>query len=123
MLMVFFSCGKENLEQSAAVKIYTPNAFRPGSTVPCPSVDLDCNSKFKVIVDKPANLKSIGIQILDSKQTLVFNTTDFTIGWNGNFLNSETHVNCLQGQYFLVINYSDIANGNYVIKKNIYLIR
>ncbi len=39
------------------------------------------------------------------------------------FLNSIANINCLQGQYFLVINYSDIANGNYVTKKNIYLIR
>jgi len=123
IFMILFSCGKENIEQSTLLNIYAPNAFHPGSKVPCANGDPSCNNMYKILVDKPGNLKSIAIQILDEKQNLVFKTENYNEGWNGNIMGNAGGTPCMQGQYYLVINYTDVANGSYQIKKDIYLLR
>ena len=125
ILIMIFSCGKGNVEQSNLLNIYTPNAFFPGSKVPCSNGDPGCNSIYNIIIDKPGNLKTITIQILDEKQNLVYQTDSYFIGngWNGNLMGKVNGVPCMQGQYYLIVNYTDVANGNFQIKKNIYLMR
>lgn len=84
---------------------------------------MECNSTYKVIPSNRINLKSITTHIFDLQQNLLFESSDYLHGWNGYVLNNPHSVPCKQGLYHAVINYTDIANGSYEIKKDIYLLR
>lgn len=85
-----------------------PNAFSPNGD--------GFNDVFKI--DK-ATFVQFSLSIFNRWGALVFQTTDPTIGWDGNFNNKPAGA----GAYVYQIRYTDLNNTNYQQSGNLFLIR
>jgi hypothetical protein len=103
------------------ISVFIPNAFHPGSTTPCPSGDLDCNSKFKVAA---LGYMTIEIYIFNRWGQQVFYSNDANIGWNGNMNNVDAGgVPCQQDVYIYQVNATSFSGKAYKYSGSVTLLR
>lgn len=89
---------------------YVPNIFSPNND--------GVNDVFLV---KGRNITSSHMKIFNRWGTLVFNSADALIGWNG--INSETHSMCADGTYFYIIEITLGNNRTYSFDGYVQLVR
>lgn len=110
LFLIISSCKKPE-QDDLSITVYIPNAFRPGSTVDCPGGDIDCNRSFKVVTDY-SRVQQGEIRIYDQQQQqqkVVFQTTNYRVGWNGKVLNMGA--DCPQGNYHYLIKVTESPSG------------
>jgi gliding motility-associated-like protein len=101
------------------ITVFTPNAFRPGSSVPCPEGEPQCNEVFKIAANGYATIEII---VYNRWGQEVFRTNDANIGWNG-CVNNKLGQECPQDVYIYQI-YATSYNGkSYKYSGSVTLIR
>jgi hypothetical protein len=121
LLILTVSACKKAEEGTTSLQLYIPNAFYPGSEVPCSSGDIDCNRVFKVVISNATLplLKSFELRVY-ANNTELFYTTDHTEGWNG--LNKkEQPMN--QGVYTYLLKCTDINDHTLYKEGRVMLMR
>ena len=97
-------------DPNCSCSIYVPNAFSPN--------DDGINDEFKLISIHPLELKTF--KIYNRWGNLVFDTTNMSDTWNGNYKGNPADV----GTYYYYLKYRCLdTNKEYFIKGDITLIR
>jgi hypothetical protein len=122
LIILLICCGKEKPEQSPLLTIYAPSAFRPEGGYNGVGCYDGCNRSYKIVVSDTTKLKRLTLFILDKEKNTVFQAKDLSTGWNGCFNNDPAEA-MPGGEYSLVVNYVDVKDGEYQLRKKIWLLR
>ena len=102
------------------ITVFIPNAFHPGSTVPCRNNDPDCNGRFRPAA---SGYLTIEIYIFNRWGQQVYFSTNAEEGWNGNMDGKPTGIPCQQDVYIYQINATSYNGKAYKYSGSITLLR
>jgi hypothetical protein len=104
------------------ITVFIPNAFHPGSSVPCPDGTQNCNSKFRPAA---SGYLTIEIYIFNRWGQQVYYSTNAEDGWNGNMDGKEgtSAIPCQQDVYIYQVNATSFSGKAYKYSGSITLLR
>jgi gliding motility-associated-like protein len=95
--------------EDCSITLEMPNVFTPNSD--------GANDFFAPVIAQ--DISQFNIVILNRWGEIVYESSDFQIGWNG----KSKGLDCVEGVYFWIVDYSDLFDNKFKMNGNLNLLR